>query len=40
MADDLLAEPLRIENGTIAVRDVPGVGAEVDEEKLARYRMN
>lgn len=40
MADDLLAEPLRIVDGTIAVRDVPGVGVEVDEEKLARYRMN
>ncbi|MGJ9403465.1 enolase C-terminal domain-like protein [Arthrobacter sp. KK5.5] len=40
MADDLLAEPLRIVDGTIAVRDVPGVGIEVDEGKLARYRMN
>jgi len=40
MTDDLLAEPIRIEEGTISVRDVPGVGAEVDEAKLARYRMN
>ena len=40
MSDDLLADPLRILNGTIAVRDVPGVGADVDEEKLARYRLN
>jgi L-alanine-DL-glutamate epimerase-like enolase superfamily enzyme len=40
MADDLLADPIRIVDGTIGVRDLPGVGAEVDEDKLARYRMN
>lgn len=40
MADDLLAEPLRIVDGTIAVRDVPGVGAAIDEEKLTAYRLN
>ena len=36
MADDLLAEPLRISDGTISVRDVPGVGAAIDEGKLAK----
>lgn len=40
MADDLLTDPIRIVDGTIGVRDLPGVGAEVDEDKLARYRMN
>lgn len=40
MADDLLAEPLEIRDGRIAVRHVPGVGAAVDEEKLARYRTD
>lgn len=40
MADDLLSAPLSIENGAIAVRDAPGIGAEVDEEKLAHYRMD
>ncbi|MET1155863.1 enolase C-terminal domain-like protein [Arthrobacter sp.] len=40
MADDLLAEPIRIENGTISVRDVPGVGAAIDEVKLAKYRLS
>ncbi|UNK46365.1 enolase C-terminal domain-like protein [Arthrobacter sulfonylureivorans] len=40
MADDLLAEPIRIENGTISVRDVPGVGAAIDEGKLAKYRLS
>lgn len=39
MTDDLLAEPLQILDGTIAVRDVPGVGAEIDEDKLAAYRL-
>ena len=40
MADDLLAEPIRIENGTISVRDLPGVGAAIDEGKLAKYRLS
>ncbi|CEA09649.1 L-Ala-D/L-Glu epimerase [Arthrobacter saudimassiliensis] len=40
MSDDLLADPLRIVDGTIAVRDVPGVGAAVDEDKLAAYRLD
>lgn len=39
MADDLLADPLQILDGTIAVRNVPGVGAEIDEDKLAAYRV-
>lgn len=40
MSDDLLADPLRIINGTIAVRELPGVGAEIDEDKLAKYRLS
>lgn len=40
MADDLLANPLRIIDGTIAVRDLPGVGADIDEDKLAAYRLS
>ena len=39
MSDDLLADPITIADGRIAVRNVPGVGAEIDEEKLARYRQ-
>lgn len=39
MADDLLTDPLRIVDGTIFVRDVPGVGAGIDEEKLSKYRL-
>jgi L-alanine-DL-glutamate epimerase-like enolase superfamily enzyme len=40
MADDLLAEPLRIENGCMIVRDGPGLGVELDPEKVARYRLD
>lgn len=40
MTDDLLAEPLEIVDGAIAVRDAPGVGIVVDEERLARYRLD
>lgn len=40
MADDLIAEPIQIRGGRIAVRSAPGVGADVDEEKLSRYRLD
>ncbi|GHD05283.1 enolase C-terminal domain-like protein [Zhihengliuella salsuginis] len=40
MADDLLAEPLEIVDGRIHVRSTPGVGAGIDDEKLARYRQD
>ena len=40
MSDDLLADPLRITDGRISVREVPGVGADIDEDKLSRYRTD
>jgi L-alanine-DL-glutamate epimerase-like enolase superfamily enzyme len=40
MADDLLAEPLEIKAGAIRVREVPGVGAEIDADKLKKYRQD
>lgn len=40
MADDLLADPLEITDGCITVRDIPGVGAEIDEDKLTKYRID
>lgn len=40
MSDDLLADPLEIKDGRINSREVPGVGAVIDEEKLARYRQD
>jgi L-alanine-DL-glutamate epimerase-like enolase superfamily enzyme len=40
MSDDLLTEPLRIENGTLTARQGPGLGIEIDPDKLARYRQD
>lgn len=40
MTDDLLAEPLDIRNGELAVRPGPGLGAVIDPDKLARYRQD
>ena len=36
---DLLAEPLSFEDGAISVSDEPGLGIEVDRDKLARLRQ-
>jgi L-alanine-DL-glutamate epimerase-like enolase superfamily enzyme len=36
--DGLLANPIEVDaNGTVAVPDAPGLGIELDEDKLARY---
>jgi len=40
MTDDLLAEPLQIADGRLGVREVPGTGAELDPDKVARYRTD
>jgi L-alanine-DL-glutamate epimerase-like enolase superfamily enzyme len=40
MSDDLLAEPLEIRNGSLRVREAPGLGIEIDEDKLAHYRTD
>jgi hypothetical protein len=39
-ADDLLVEPLRIEGGYARVPEAPGLGVEVDEAALSRFRMD
>jgi len=36
---DVLAEPLTVEDGSIAVPDAPGLGVEVDEDKIEDYRV-
>jgi L-alanine-DL-glutamate epimerase-like enolase superfamily enzyme len=38
-ADDLLVEPLTLVGGYVRVPEAPGLGIEVDEAALARYRM-
>ncbi|WIX81670.1 enolase C-terminal domain-like protein [Amycolatopsis carbonis] len=40
MTDDLLAEPLRIEHGELRVPQGHGLGIQLDEDKLARYRQD
>ena len=40
MTDDLLAEPLAITDGDLAVRPGPGLGLDIDEDKLAHYRQD
>lgn len=40
MSDDLLTEPLTIQGGELAVRPGAGLGAEVDPDKLAYYRLD
>jgi L-alanine-DL-glutamate epimerase-like enolase superfamily enzyme len=40
MSDDLLADPIVIRDGKILVPQVPGLGAEIANEKLERYRQD
>jgi L-Ala-D/L-Glu epimerase len=40
MSDDLLTEPLEIRGGELQVRSGPGLGIEIDPDKLARYRQD
>ena len=40
MKDDLLAEPVPLKDGCIVLPERPGNGAILDEDKLAKYRMD
>jgi L-alanine-DL-glutamate epimerase-like enolase superfamily enzyme len=40
LEDDIITERFRIERGTIAVPRKPGLGIEVDLERLSRYRVD
>lgn len=40
MSDDLLAEPLQIRDGELSFREAPGLGIQIDEDKLTRYRQD
>jgi L-alanine-DL-glutamate epimerase-like enolase superfamily enzyme len=37
LEDDVVSHPVQIENGHIALGDTPGIGVELDHEKLGRY---
>ena len=39
LTDDILTEPLTFENGSIRVPTEPGLGVEVDEDKIEAYRV-
>jgi len=39
LTDDVLAKPLKFENGKIRVPLAPGLGVEVDEAKIEKYRI-
>lgn len=38
-ADDLIAEPMELRGGALVVPDRPGMGIDVDEAKIERYRV-
>jgi muconate cycloisomerase len=40
LADDVTARPIRIERGHVEVSDRPGLGIDVDEDRLRRYRRD
>lgn len=40
MSDDLLAEPLQIRDGRLHRSARPGIGVEIDADKLAHYRID
>lgn len=39
-ADDIIREPFKAENGALLPLDGPGLGVELDEEKLERFRVD
>lgn len=40
LAYDVVNEPIRVENGIIRAPDRPGLGVEIDEEQLKRFRID
>jgi L-alanine-DL-glutamate epimerase-like enolase superfamily enzyme len=40
MSDDLLASPLQIRDGELLAPSGPGIGVEIDPDKLAKYRQD
>jgi muconate cycloisomerase len=40
LADDVTAHPVRRQGGTVAVSDLPGLGIDVDEGRVRRYRRD
>jgi L-alanine-DL-glutamate epimerase-like enolase superfamily enzyme len=38
LTDDFGKQPIRMEDGALVVPTEPGLGVDIDEEKLARHR--
>jgi muconate cycloisomerase len=38
--DDIIRQPFHYGNGSLRVPDGPGLGVEIDEERLAKYRTD
>ena len=39
LADDIVRRPLQLANGAVALPDGPGLGVEVDDAAVERYRV-
>jgi L-alanine-DL-glutamate epimerase-like enolase superfamily enzyme len=37
--DDVIADPFEVEDGTLSVPEKPGLGIDVDEDKIEEYRV-
>jgi muconate cycloisomerase len=40
LAEDVVSDPLRVDNGHLAVLDRPGLGVEVDERRVRRCQQD
>ncbi len=40
LAEDVVRDPLRLENGRFVLRDAPGLGVDVDEDAIRRFSVN
>ena len=40
LAEDVTARPIRIDRGHVQISDAPGLGIEVDEDRIRRYRRD
>ena len=38
--DDLIVEPIKIENGYANITEKPGLGVELDQEAIEKYKVN
>jgi L-alanine-DL-glutamate epimerase-like enolase superfamily enzyme len=40
LAEDVTTRPIRIARGHVEISDTPGLGVEVDEDRVRRHRRN